>query len=310
MTLPGRARVWGALWVVYLVWGSTYLAIELAIDSMPPLLAMGSRFLTAGLLMILALAMRKGFGSLKLTRREAIFLALLGSLLLGMGLGTVSLAQDNGVPTGIVALLIAALPLWIAIFKVVDGKGSSPLSWLGITVGFAGVGLLLQPELSKPENGSHIFWMAMVILGNIGWGLGTYIAPRLELPKSSLVVTAYQMLFGGISMTTVALLRGESPRDLFDATATSWLGWTFLVLFGSIATYSAYLWLVQNAPVGLIATYAYVNPVVAILLGTLFLDEEISTMLALGAVVVIMGVALVVWVESRDERKSKLPNVG
>ncbi|MTA84886.1 MAG: EamA family transporter, partial [Actinobacteria bacterium] len=224
-----------------------------------------------------------------------------------LGLGMVAMAQYNEVPTGMVALLIAALPLWIAIFKVIDGAKSSPLSWLGIIIGFIGVGILLQPELSKPNNGAHIFWMLMVMVGNFGWAFGTYIAPRLDLPKSVLTVTGYQMLLGGVSMASVGLLVGEDLGDFLDATLQSWLGWIFLVLIGSIATYTAYLWLVQNAPVGLIATYAYVNPVVAIALGTIFLDEVLSITLLFGAIVVITGVALVVWVESRLNREPSLP---
>jgi drug/metabolite transporter (DMT)-like permease len=307
VTAPSRARVWGALWVVYLVWGSTYLAIEYAIRSMPPLLAMGTRFLAAGLIMLVALAVLKGPKFLLVTRRQIGFMALLGALLLGLGLGMVTMAQYNDVPTGMVALLIAALPLWIAIFKVIDGAKSSPLSWVGILIGFVGVGILLQPELSKPDNGNHIFWMAMVIFGNLGWALGTYIAPRLDLPKSVLLVTGYQMLLGGTSMTVVGLLVGEDVGDFLAATALSWGGWIFLVLIGSIATYTAYLWLVQNAPVGLIATYAYVNPIVAIFLGTIFLDEVLSITLFFGAIVVITGVAMVVWVESRANREPSRP---
>lgn len=307
MASPSRARIWGALWVVYLVWGSTYLGIEYAIRSMPPLLAMGIRFFAAGAIMLLALALRFGPRFLIVTRRQVIAMALLGALLLGLGLGMVAMAQYNDVPTGMVALLIAALPLWIAIFKVIDGAKSSPLSWLGIAIGFIGVGILLQPELSKPDNGVHIFWMLMVMVGNFGWAIGTYIAPRLDLPKSVLTVTGYQMLLGGISMATVGLLVGEDLGDFFDATLQSWLGWIFLVLVGSIATYTAYLWLVQNAPVGLIATYAYVNPVVAIMLGTIFLDEVLSITLLFGAIVVITGVALVVWVESRLSKEPSLP---
>lgn len=309
MTSPSRARIWGALWVVYLVWGSTYLGIEYAIRSMPPLLAMGIRFFAAGVIMLLALALRNGPRFLLVTKRQILAMALLGALLLGMGLGMVAMAQYNEVPTGMVALLIAALPLWIAIFKVIDGAKSSPLSWLGIVIGFIGVGILLQPELSKPNNGVHIFWMLMVMVGNFGWAIGTYIAPRLGLPKNVLIVTGYQMLLGGISMASVGFLVGEDLGDFLDATLQSWLGWIFLVLVGSIATYTAYLWLVQNAPVGLIATYAYVNPVVAIALGTIFLDEILSITLFFGAIVVITGVALVVWVESRLSREPSPPSV-
>ena len=309
MTSPSRARIWGALWVVYLVWGSTYLGIEYAIRSMPPLLAMGIRFFAAGVIMLLALALRYGPRFLLVTKRQILAMALLGALLLGMGLGMVAMAQYNEVPTGMVALLIAALPLWIAIFKVIDGAKSSPLSWLGIMIGFIGVGILLQPELSKPNNGAHIFWMLIVMVGNFGWAIGTYIAPRLGLPKNVLIVTGYQMLLGGISMASVGFLVGEDLGDFLDATLQSWLGWIFLVLVGSIATYTAYLWLVQNAPVGLIATYAYVNPVVAIALGTIFLDEVLSITLFFGAIVVITGVALVVWVESRLSREPSPPSV-
>ncbi|CAB4559012.1 MAG: EamA family transporter [Actinobacteria bacterium] len=307
MSAPSRARIWGALSVVYVVWGSTYLGIEYAIRSMPPLLGMGIRFFAAGVIMLVALAIRFGPRFLVVTRRQILAMALLGALLLGLGLGMVAMAQYNEVPTGMVALLIAALPLWIAIFKVIDGAKSSPLSWLGIIIGFIGVGILLQPELSKPNNGAHIFWMLMVMVGNFGWAIGTYIAPRLDLPKSVLTVTGYQMLLGGVSMASVGLLVGEDLGDFLDATLQSWLGWIFLVLIGSIATYTAYLWLVQNAPVGLIATYAYVNPVVAIALGTIFLDEVLSITLLFGAIVVITGVALVVWVESRLNREPSLP---
>jgi drug/metabolite transporter (DMT)-like permease len=266
---------------------------------MPPLLAMGSRFLTAGLLMGFALTLKYGPGYLKIKRKQIPYLVILGALLLGLGLGMVTLAQFNDVPTGIVALLISALPFWIAIFKAIEGTKTSIWSWVGIAIGFVGVGILLLPELSKPNNGTHIFWMLMVILGNIGWAFGTYIAPRLDLPKSTLVVTSYQMLFAGIAMTSAGLLAGEDLADLFDATLSSWLGWLFLVLVGSIATYTAYLWLIGKAPVGLIATYAYVNPVIAVSLGVLFLNEKLSITLLLGAIVVIIGVFLVVRVESR-----------
>ena len=136
------------------------------------------------------------------------------------------------------------------------------------------------------------------------WAFGTYIAPRLDLPKSTLVVTCYQMLLGGIAMTVAGFIAGENAGDLFDATLSSWLWWVFLVLIGSIATYTAYLWLVGNAPVGLIATYAYVNPIIAVSLGVLFLEEKLSITLLLGAIVVIFGVFLVVRVEARSITKN------
>ncbi len=260
---------------------------------------MGMRFLAASFLMALFISIRWGIGFLAITKRQTAALALLGALLLGLGLGSVTLAQYNDVPTGIVALLIAALPLWIATFKAIDGVASSRWGWFGIVIGFFGVGILLLPELRKPDNSSHLFWMAMVIVGNFAWSLGTYIAPRLGLPKSTMVVTTYQMLLGGISMSVVALVTGERITDFLDATLFSWMWWLFLVLIGSIATYSAYLWLVKYAPVGLIATYAYVNPVIAVTIGAIVLNEKLSTTLLIGAAVVITGVVMVVRAESR-----------
>jgi len=305
MSTPSRGKIWGALWVVYIVWGSTYLAIEYSIRSMPPLLAMGSRFLAAGLMMGFVLAIKYGPGYLKVKKKQIPNLALLGALLLGLGLGMVTLAQFNDVPSGMVALLISALPFWIAIFKAIDGAKTSIWSWVGIAIGFIGVGILLIPELSKPNNSAHILWMFLVILGNLGWAFGTYIAPRLDLPKSTLVVTCYQMLLGGIAMSLAGLIFGEDIGDLLDATLSSWLWWVFLVLIGSIATYTCYLWLVGNAPVGLIATYAYVNPVIAVSLGVLFLEEKLSITLLIGAIVVILGVFLVVRVEARTVGKAE-----
>lgn len=299
-------KTWGALWLVYLVWGSTYLAIELAIRTMPPLLSMGARFLTASLLLGLFLPIKFGKKAFHINLRQLLALALLGGLLLGLGLGMVTLAQFNNVPTGMVALLISALPFWIAIFKAIEGSKTSYLSWVGIFLGFIGVGILLQPELSKPNNATHIFWMLMVIIGNLGWAFGTYISPRLELPKNTFVITFYQMILGGVGMSLAGILSGEVLSDFFDASLASWGWWLYLVIIGSILTYSAYLWLVANAPVGLISTYAYVNPVIAVFLGVLFLQEKLSITLLLGAVVVITGVFIVVRVESKEAQKVKV----
>ena len=299
-------KTWGALWLVYLVWGSTYLAIELAIRTMPPLLSMGARFLAASLLLGLFLQIKFGKKAFHINLRQLLALALLGGLLLGLGLGMVTLAQFNNVPTGMVALLISALPFWIAIFKAIEGSKTSYLSWVGIFLGFIGVGILLQPELSKPNNATHIFWMLMVIIGNLGWAFGTYISPRLELPKNTFVITFYQMILGGVGMSLAGILAGEALSDFFDASLASWGWWLYLVIIGSILTYSAYLWLVANAPVGLISTYAYVNPVIAVFLGVLFLEEKLSITLLLGAVIVITGVFIVVRVESKEAQKVKV----
>lgn len=291
---------WLSLWTVYLIWGSTYFAIAYVIESMPPLLAMGIRFLIAGILLALIISLRQGSSELKIPRAELKSSLLMGFLLLGFGIGTVSIAQAY-VPSGIVALIIAALPLWIAIFRTISGERLVKLSWLGLVIGFAGVALLLKPGSITPvsdiENSKLFLFMLLVLLGNIGWALGTFLAPRFPLPKNTLVFTAYEMLAGGASLTLAGFIKGESISDFLDATSWSWLWFFYLVFFGSIAAYTAYLWLVANAPVSLTATYAYVNPIIAVALGAIFLDELITSAYAIGGLIILIGVILVVSVE-------------
>ncbi|MFZ9945239.1 MAG: EamA family transporter [Candidatus Nanopelagicaceae bacterium] len=291
---------WLSLWTVYLIWGSTYFAIAYVIESMPPLLAMGIRFLIAGILLALIISLRQGSSELKIPRAELRSSLLMGFLLLGFGIGTVSIAQAY-VPSGIVALIIAALPLWIAIFRTISGERLVKISWLGLVIGFAGVALLLKPgsitPVSEIENSKLFLFMLLVLLGNIGWALGTFLAPRFPLPKNTLVFTAYEMLAGGISLTLAGFVKGESISDFLDATSWSWLWFIYLIIFGSIAAYTAYLWLVANAPVSLTATYAYVNPIIAVALGAIFLDELITSAYAIGGLIILVGVVLVVSVE-------------
>ena len=267
---------------------------------MPPLLAMGIRFLIAGLLLASIVSLRQGPSELKIPRAELRSSLLMGFLLLGFGIGTVSIAQAY-VPSGIVALIIAALPLWIAIFRTISGERLVKISWLGLVIGFAGVALLLKPgsitPVSEIENSKLFLFMLLVLLGNIGWALGTFLAPRFPLPKNTLVFTAYEMLAGGISLTLAGFVKGESISDFLDATSWSWLWFIYLIIFGSIAAYTAYLWLVANAPVSLTATYAYVNPIIAVALGALFLDELITSAYAIGGLIILVGVILVVSVE-------------
>lgn len=298
---------WLSLWTVYLIWGSTYFAIAYVIESMPPLLAMGIRFLIAGLLLALIISFRQGVGELKIPSAEMRSSLLMGFLLLGFGIGTVSIAQAY-VPSGIVALIIAALPLWIAIFRTISGERLAKTSWLGLAIGFAGVALLLKPgsisPVSEIENSKLFLFMLLVLLGNIGWALGTFLAPRFPLPKNTLVFTAYEMLAGGASLTLAGFIKGESISDFLDATSWSWLWFVYLIIFGSIAAYSAYLWLVANAPVSLTSTYAYVNPVIAVALGATFLDELITSQYVIGGSIILIGVILVVSVERTKREPS------
>ena len=293
---------WVSLWTVYIIWGSTYFAIAYVIETMPPLLSMGIRFLIAGALLTLVIVLTQGVQEMKIPKPQVVTSAVMGFVLLGFGLGNVAVAEQH-VPTGIVALIIAALPLWIAIFRTVSGERPSGLSWLGLLVGFAGVALLLKPGSIEPVSGESSatvsFFMLMVLLGNIGWALGTFLAPRFPLPKNALVFTAVEMLAGGVSLTLAGLINGEKFADFFDASSWSWLWFVYLVIFGSMIAYSAYLWLVSNAPVSLTATYAYVNPIIAVGLGAIFLDEVITLAYAIGGAIIVLGVVIVISVENK-----------
>jgi drug/metabolite transporter (DMT)-like permease len=295
---------WVALWIVYVIWGSTYFAIAYVIETMPPLLSMGIRFMLAGILLGLFIIARNGFQEIAVPRNEIRTSVVLGFVLLGFGLGNVAVAEKH-VPSGIVALIIAALPLWIAIFRFVSGERPSSRTWLGLCVGFVGVALLLKPgsvqSVSGEGSSTVIFYMIMVLVGNIGWALGTFLAPRFPLPKNALVFTAYELLAGGVSLTLAGVFKGETLGDFLDGSNWSWLWFTYLVIFGSIIAYSAYLWLVQNAPVSLTATYAYVNPAIAVALGAVFLDEVITASYAIGGLIIVLGVLVVVSGESNKK---------
>jgi drug/metabolite transporter (DMT)-like permease len=298
------AMTWVALWTVYVIWGSTYFAIAYVIETMPPLLSMGIRFMLAGILLGLFIIARNGFQEIAVPKKEIQTSVILGFVLLGFGLGNVAVAEKH-VPSGIVALIIAALPLWIAIFRYVSGERPSNRTWLGLCVGFVGVALLLKPgsvqSVSGEGSSTVIFYMIMVLVGNIGWALGTFLAPRFPLPKNALVFTAYELLAGGVSLTLAGVFKGETLSDFLDGSNWSWLWFAYLVTFGSIIAYSAYLWLVQNAPVSLTATYAYVNPVIAVALGAVFLDEVITASYAIGGLIIVLGVLVVVSGESNKK---------
>ena len=291
---------WISLWTVYIIWGSTYFAIAYVIESMPPLLSMGFRFLVAGILLSILIAFTQGAKELVVPRVEIRTSVLLGFMLLGFGIGNVSIAEEH-VPSGIVALIIAAMPLWIAIFRFVSGERPSRRTWIGLAVGFIGVALLLKPGSVQAVSGEGpstvVFFMFMVLIGNIGWALGTFIAPKFPIPKNALVFTAYELLAGGVSLTIAGFIKGESFADVFDGSASSWFWLGYLITFGSIVAYSAYLWLIQNAPVSLTATYAYVNPVIAVALGAIFLNEVVTVNYAIGGAVIVLGVLLVVSAE-------------
>jgi drug/metabolite transporter (DMT)-like permease len=298
------AAVWSALWVVYLIWGSTYLAIAVAIESMPPLLALGTRFLAAAALLALFLAVRRGPRTLRVSWPELRGAAVIGVLLLGAGIGFLTLAERY-VPTGVAALLVAVVPLWVVLLRAGTGDRPHLVTWLGVAVGLAGVAVLVLPgdhveSVGGASDVQRTVWSLLIMLGSACWAIGSFLQPRITTPRDQLVLTTYEMLTGGVVLCLVGLARGERLGDFADATARSWTGWAYLVTFGSLLGYTAFVWLLSHAPLSLVTTYAYVNPVVAVALGFLVLHEELTAGVLVGGAIVVAGVVLVVSGERRS----------
>ena len=302
-----RSRTWISLWTVYVVWGSTYFGIAKAVESMPPLLSMGVRFLVASTLILIYLFLKFGRVVLLIPKKEYLTASTLGIGALAVGIGTVAIAEKH-IPTGVASLIIAALPLWVVLFRTLSRELIPGLTWIGTLIGFAGVVILVQPGGIEPISTSNsdevIFYMLLVVIGNFIWAFSTFIAPKLQLPKNLLLFTAIEMVSASIALIFAGLIRGERFSEFSQSSFESWFWFGYLVIIGSIIAFTAYLWLVVNAPVSLVATYAYVNPVIAVLLGVLFLDEIITFNYAIGGIIIILGVLVVVTSESRRKREA------
>jgi drug/metabolite transporter (DMT)-like permease len=286
-----------ALLVVYVVWGSTYLGIRVVVKQAPPFLGMGSRYFAAGLLLALLLSFRGGFRRLRVTRRELLGCATLGLLLPVLGNGMVSVGENLGAPSGVTALLIAIAPLMIALFRFASGDRPRPLSVFGLFLGFVGLAYLVL--VGRHTGGSDrlpVGAALIVLFASTCWAFGSWVQPRLTLPRDAFVMTVHEMWTGGVVMLVVGTVSGER-LDLASYSAKTYLAWGYLVVFGSMVAFSAYVWLLGNAPIGLVATYAYVNPVVAVTLGALILDEPITSAVVVGGAVIVAAVAIVISVE-------------
>jgi len=283
--LSYRGKVWTALWTVYLVWGSTYLAIAIAVETLPPLLAVATRFILAGAIMA-GIVLARG-GSMRVSRSALASCVLIGCLL--PGANAVLFFAERDTPIGLASLIIASVPLWVIVLRLASGERLRGTAVGAVVLGFAGVAVLL-----RPSGGATAVGIALCVLSAVMWSVGTVISRHLPLPPHPFTATAYQMLGGGLAMLPLGL-----------ATAGSWspswhsaLAWFYLVTIGSVVGYTAYVWLLAHAPLNTTATYAYVNPVVAIILGFLINDESISTMALIGAAIIVASVALVIRIES------------
>ena len=277
-----------ALATVYLVWGSTYLGIKIALEGYPPFLMAGMRFLAAGAVLYAALRLR---GAPPPTRAQWRTTAIMGALLLGGGNGLVCLAETT-VSSGMAAIAVASMPLWAGLFGWWYGRNPSRREWLGLAIGFAGVVLLnVQGELRASPAGA-----LALLLAPIAWAFGSMWSRGKPLP-SPFMGTAAQMLCGGVLMLGIGWARGESLQAEPPLAAT--LALVYLAGFGSIAAFSAYVYLLDRVRPALATSYAYVNPPIAVLLGVLLLGEQVTALGAVAMAIILAGVVLITRARAR-----------
>ena len=288
-------QIWTALWIVYIVWGSTYLAIRILVETIPPLLGAGARFGIAGAVLVAVLAVQRGVAAVRPTRAQLVGAGIVGLLLPGAN-AVVSVAEQE-VPSSIAALLIASVPLWVILMRAGTGDRVSLRGAASVLVGFAGVALLVRP--GEQSGDATVLGLLACVGAALMWASGSFASPRLSLPRDPLSSVGWQMLLGGIAIVAVGLAIGEGGDVDVDTFSTrSLLALAYLIVFGSWVAYTAYAWLLQNAPISKVSTYAYVNPVVAIFLGWLVLDEVVTATTLIGATIIVVSVALVVRTES------------
>lgn len=288
-----RWQVIIAFALVYFFWGSSYLGIRVGIEHIAPALLSGTRFLVAGVILLAWCAITRR--RVRITRDEAVRLALIGILLLSIQ-NVVLAWSELWVPTGLAALIISVVPLWFLVLETWVFPGEhhmSPRALIGLALGAGGIVVLLWPGLrhSSAVGQRELFGSVCLIGASLAWALGSVLSKRWKLPVDPFTATSYQMIFGGL----ISVLMGTALGD-WKYTVWTWRGaaaMAYLVVFCSLAAFTAYIWLLERVPTAKLATYAYVNPVVAVFLGWLVLHEAVTGYILAGTGIIIMAVALV-----------------
>jgi drug/metabolite transporter (DMT)-like permease len=287
-----KTKIWIALLALYIVWGSTYLAIRFAVETIPPFLSAGVRFLISGAIL---LVWQRAAGQPMPTRKQWISTFIIGSLLLLGGNGLVAWAEQT-IPSGIAALMIGSIPMFLVVTEAFRPGGVKPNRWtvLGLLIGFIGIFLLVGPSDLTGGSKLNPFGIGALLFACLFWSLGSVYSKHADLPKSSLVSTGAQMLMGSIGLFAVSIVTGELTRwDPSGVSAKSLLGLVYLILIGSLIGFVSYGWLLQNAPISLVATYAYVNPIVAVLLGNWLAAEPLEPRIWLAAAIIVGSVMFI-----------------
>ncbi|MBI5838710.1 MAG: EamA family transporter [Chloroflexi bacterium] len=281
-----KTKIWIALLALYIVWGSTYLAIRFAVETIPPFMSAGLRFLVSGAVLLI---WRRMAGDAMPTRNQWKSVAIIGTLLLLGGNGLVSWAEQT-IPSGVAALIIGAVPMFLVVAEALRPNGVKP-TWrviVGLLIGFSGIYLLVGPSEFSGNMNLNPLGVTALLIACLLWAIGSIYSKSADLPKSALMMTGAEMLMGSLSLMVVSIVTGELKGFSFaQVSSSSWLGLAYLITFGSMIGFVSYAWLLQNAPISLVATYAYVNPVVAVFLGYLFLREPLTlwTLIAAGIII-------------------------
>lgn len=295
--MAARWKLLTALWTVYLVWGSTYLAIKVSVRTLPAFLSAGTRFLLAGALLALILGLRGR--SIRVTRRELASAALLGLSLLTLGVGMVTLAETR-IDSSIAAMIAGSVPLQVILLRALARERVALATRLSVVAGLVGLGLIVVPG---GEGASSAAGLALMLGASISWSLGSFFGHRLPLPQDGFVATTWEMLSAGVFLLVLGVATGEPwtmEPDGFSLESVA--AWLYLAVFGSLIGFTAYAWLLRNAPISKVVTHQYVNPLVAIVLGAALLDEELSVAVGVGAALIVGSVFVAVRQEGATRR--------
>lgn len=286
-----KAKIWIALIAIYIVWGSTYLAIRFVVETIPPFLSASFRFLIAGLILYL---WQRAQGAPTPTRIQWRSAAIVGLFMLLGGNGGVVWAEQM-IPSGITSLFIGSMPLWMVLLDSIRPGGKNPgwLVWAGAVIGFGGIILLAAPWQADGTGSLDPLGVGLLLFASLAWSIGSLYSRNAPLPKG-LMATGAEMLTGGLGLLAAGTLTGEWSRlNLAAITPNSLWGLAYLITFGSLVGFVAYTWLLRNAPTPLVATYAYVNPLVAIFLGNLLAQEPVTPRVLISAAIIIGAVILI-----------------
>jgi drug/metabolite transporter (DMT)-like permease len=277
--------VWLAMLTIYIVWGSTYLGIRIVVADLPPLVTAGSRFLIAGSIVALAVLVRSGPGHFRLT--------------LG-GNGLVVLAEQT-VPSGFAALIIGSEPILVILLRRLWGERIPSGTLVGVVVGFVGFAFLVLPAWTG--GGADPLGVVLLVIASLAWAGGSFISSRVPMPPDPFASTAIQMLTGGALLLTFGLLTDEPFQPLtWVQYPDAFAAWLYLIFVGSLAGFTAYTWVLQHAPISRVSTYAYVNPVVAVVLGVIILGETVTPAMFIGGAIIVASVALIIRNETLQRR--------